>query len=107
MKSLIYDPKAKKKPTNLSINSDLLRQAKALKINLSRTLEEQLSQLILYRKRQAWKEENREAIQAYNQRIFFYISVSYRLFSVKHQHKRQNLSICCEISLFRATASEL
>jgi antitoxin CcdA len=69
MESRIFNPKARKKPTNLSINSDLLQQAKVLKINLSQTLEERLSQLILKKKRQAWKEENREAIEAYNRRI--------------------------------------
>lgn len=35
----IYDENAIKKASNLSINSDLLRQAKALNINLSATLE--------------------------------------------------------------------
>jgi antitoxin CcdA len=52
MESRIINPKARKKPTNLSINSDLLQQAKALKINLSQTLEERLYQLILDKKKQ-------------------------------------------------------
>ena len=69
MKSMVYNPKARKKPTNVSINSDLLRQAKALKINLSQTLEEQLFQLVLEQKAKAWKKKNREAIDAYNCRI--------------------------------------
>jgi antitoxin CcdA len=69
MKRMVYNPKARKKPTNVSINSDLLRQAKALKINLSQTLEEQLFQLVLDQKVQAWKKKNREAIEAYNRRI--------------------------------------
>ena len=68
MKIRIFDPEARKKPTNLSINSDLLRQARALKINLSKTLEERLSQLILEQKKRDWKKENREAIEAYNRR---------------------------------------
>jgi antitoxin CcdA len=68
MERRIINPKARKKPTNLSINSDLLQQAKALKINLSQTLEERLYQLILDKKKQDWKEENREAIEAYNRR---------------------------------------
>ena len=69
MENRVFNPKALKKPTNLSINSDLLRQAKALKINLSQTLEERLSQLVLDKKKQDWKEENREAIESYNRRI--------------------------------------
>ena len=68
MENRIFNPKAVKKPTNLSINSDLLRQARALKINLSQTLEERLSQLILDKKKQDWREENWEAIEAYNRR---------------------------------------
>ena len=69
MKIRIFDLEARKKPTNLSINSDLLRQARALKINLSKTLEERLSQLILEQKKRDWKKENREAIEAYNRRV--------------------------------------
>ncbi len=37
-----FDTHAPKKPTNVSINSDLLLKAKALKINLSATLESAL-----------------------------------------------------------------
>jgi antitoxin CcdA len=69
MKSRVFNSNARKKPTNVSINSDLLRQAKAMKINLSQTLEERLLQIILEQKRQTWKEENQEAIEAYNRRI--------------------------------------
>jgi antitoxin CcdA len=65
----LYDPNARKKPTNLSLNSDLLRQAKDLRINLSQTLERCLVQMLLEEKRRAWREENREAIDAYNRRI--------------------------------------
>ena len=36
----VCDPKAPKKAVNVSINSDLLRQAREIKINLSKTLEE-------------------------------------------------------------------
>jgi antitoxin CcdA len=65
----LYDPNARKKPTNLSLNSDLLRQAKELRINLSQTLERCLAQILLDEKQRAWREENREAIDAYNRRI--------------------------------------
>lgn len=69
MQMNIYDPNAPKKPTNLSLNSDLLRQAKAHKINLSKTLEQRLAELLLEEKRRKWKEENRDAIDGYNRRI--------------------------------------
>ena len=35
----LYNTNAPKKPTNLSVNSDLLNEAKALKLNLSATFE--------------------------------------------------------------------
>jgi antitoxin CcdA len=69
MENVLYNSKVKKKATNVSINSDLLKQAKALKINLSKTLEDRLAELLIDEKRRSWKEENREAINAYNRRI--------------------------------------
>ena len=65
----LYDPNARKKPTNLSLNSDLLRQARDLRINLSQTLERCLAQMLLDEKRRVWLEKNRKAIDAYNRRI--------------------------------------
>jgi len=64
-----YDRSAPKKATNVSINADLLQQAKALGINLSRTLEERLEQVVTERRRQLWLRENSEAIDAYNRRV--------------------------------------
>jgi antitoxin CcdA len=62
----VCDPKAPKKAVNVSINSDLLRQARDMKINLSRTLEEKLEQLLREERARRWKEENREAMEAFN-----------------------------------------
>lgn len=64
-----YDPEAPKKPTNLSINSDLLRQAKACHINLSQTLEQRLIELVRESHRQEWLVENQAALVEYNSRI--------------------------------------
>lgn len=69
MQTEIYDTNARKKSTNLSINSDLLRQARESHINLSRALEQKLLEILLEEKRRKWKEDNREAIEAYNRRI--------------------------------------
>lgn len=69
MRSHVYDPTAPKKPTNLSINSDLLQQARALKINLSRTLEECLASLLREEQRRRWREQNRDGIELYNKRV--------------------------------------
>jgi len=64
-----FDPNAPKKSTNLSINSDLLRQAKEQRINMSQALELRLAELLREEKIRCWKEENREAIEDYNRRI--------------------------------------
>ena len=50
----IYNPNAPKKSANLSINSDLLQQAKELKINLSKSLEEALTEKIIEQKERMW-----------------------------------------------------
>ncbi len=57
---------ARKQATNLSIRSDLLRQARARKINLSQTLEESLERILKEHDRQSWIKENREAIAVAN-----------------------------------------
>jgi antitoxin CcdA len=64
-----YDPNAPKKSANLSINNDLLQQAKALNINLSQTLEQRLAELVREARRQAWLQENQTALDDYNQHI--------------------------------------
>lgn len=69
MQENFYNTNAPKKPTNLSINSDLLQKAKDHHINLSKALEQRLVEMLLEEKRREWREENREAIEAYNRRI--------------------------------------
>ena len=64
-----FNPSAPKKAANLSINTDLLNQAKALQINLSATLERALAEAIRDKQRQQWLQENRQSIEDYNQRI--------------------------------------
>jgi len=65
----VYNIQAQKKAANLSINSDLLSQAKVLKINLSATLEQSLAAELRKRKEVSWRTENKQAIDEYNQRI--------------------------------------
>ena len=64
-----FDARAPKKPANLSINSDLLQQAKEHHINLSQALELRLTEMLRDEKRRDWIEENREALDEYNRRI--------------------------------------
>ena len=61
--------KAAKRAVNLRIDESLIDQAKALNINLSQTLEASLVELLREKQREAWLAENREAVDAYNQRI--------------------------------------
>ena len=61
-----FDIKAPKKPTNLSINSDLLSKAREMNINLSATLENELAKQLQIKQREQWLQENAKAIQAYN-----------------------------------------
>lgn len=65
----LYDVAAPKKPANLSVNSDLLRKTRALNINLSATLERALREEIAKREAAQWVEENRAAIQSYNDAV--------------------------------------
>jgi antitoxin CcdA len=67
--SAIYDETAMKKATNVTINSDLLQKAKAYKINISKNFEAYLAEVVKKREEQRWLEENREAIDAFNERV--------------------------------------
>ena len=62
----LYDADAPKKPTNLSINSDLLAKSRALNINLSATLEQALGQALARAESEQWRKDNKAAINAYN-----------------------------------------
>jgi antitoxin CcdA len=55
-----------KRATNVSIRSDLLDAAREAGVNLSATLERALSEELASVKRARWREENRDAIAAYN-----------------------------------------
>lgn len=65
----IFNPDAPKRPTNLSINSDLLQKARALNINLSQVLEQRLAELLRAAARQAWLDQNRAALEDYNRHV--------------------------------------
>ena len=64
--TLPYDQFAPKKATNLSINSSLLTKAKALKLNLSATLENALADEVQKAERTQWLKQNQKAISASN-----------------------------------------
>lgn len=58
-----------KRPVNLSINARTLEMAKELGINLSQTVETFLAAEVQRRYWERWNENNRDAIDAYNERI--------------------------------------
>lgn len=58
-----------KTAVNLSISEVVLREARALKLNLSQVLEEGLREHLKRKRAEKWLEENREAIEHYNARI--------------------------------------
>lgn len=58
-----------RKSVNLSIDAELLAQAKALKVNVSRAAEAGISVAVRQEKERRWREENYEAIEQ-NNRFF-------------------------------------
>ncbi len=58
-----------KRATNVSVRTDLLAAAREAGVNLSATLERALIEELAESKRKKWREENREAISAYNEHV--------------------------------------
>ena len=69
MQESFYNIHAPKKSANLSINSDLLQKAKVHPHQSFQVLEHRLVEMLLEENRREWREENRDAIEAYNRRI--------------------------------------
>ena len=77
----LYDKEAPKKPTNLSINSNLLAKARDLEINLSATLEKALESEVRQNTHERWLQENRKALENCNN-----FTAEHGLFADKHRH---------------------
>lgn len=60
---------AGKKPVNLSVDGELLNEARKCDINLSATLERALHEELRKSRRERWLAENAEAMAAYNQQV--------------------------------------
>ncbi len=75
-----FSAQAPKKATNLSLNSELLAEAKRLNINLSATMEKALAQEVAVRLQAEWLAQNAESIQAYNE-----LTEKHGLFSDQHR----------------------
>jgi antitoxin CcdA len=69
MQTHIYDISAPKKPVNLNANSDLIRTAKDVGVNLSQVFEAAVLATVKFRLEQKWLQENKGAINDYNSHI--------------------------------------
>lgn len=58
-----------KKATNLTLSADVLAEAKALGINISRACDEYLRGLVNAERDRRWREENAEFIAAFNRQV--------------------------------------
>jgi antitoxin CcdA len=57
---------APKRPTNVSLPSDLIDEARRLNINISQACERGLEQQVAKSRAEQWQEENRGAIEYWN-----------------------------------------
>lgn len=60
---------APQKPTNLSLNADVLSMARELGMNVSRTVDALLAEEVKRQYWLRWNEQNSAAIDQYNERI--------------------------------------
>jgi antitoxin CcdA len=60
-------PPSRRKPTNVSLDEKLVAEAKELGVNLSRACEAGLNTEVKQARERQWVEENREAIQGWNE----------------------------------------
>lgn len=58
-----------RRPVNLTIRSDVLDEAKALKLNTSQAAERGIIEAVRRAHEEEWLKENRAALEAHNQRI--------------------------------------
>jgi len=58
--------KSTRKPTNLSLDSALLKEAKALGINVSRAAEAGIAEAVKRHKQESWLKENARALVSSN-----------------------------------------
>ena len=69
MKHAHSKTRALRKATNVSLRADLVEQARALQINLSRELEARLEVLVKESRAAQWRKDNQRAIAAYSKYV--------------------------------------
>jgi len=58
-----------RRPTNITLPVELVAEAKALNINVSQACESGLAHSVAEARRVRWLEDNKEAIEAYNEMV--------------------------------------
>jgi antitoxin CcdA len=58
-----------RRPTNVTLPVELVAEAKALNINVSQACESGLAHSVAEARRARWLEDNKEAIEAYNDMV--------------------------------------
>jgi len=64
--AMMRERQVKKRAVNLFVDTDLLDEARRLRINISETLEHRLRNIVRVEQEKRWLEENREAIASIN-----------------------------------------
>ena len=65
----VYPPSDRRKRVNLTVREDVMKEARELGLNTSRAAEAGIEAAIREEKGRRWKEENRDAIRAHNERV--------------------------------------
>jgi antitoxin CcdA len=66
---MMRERQVRKRAVNLFVDTELLDEARRLRINISETLEHRLRNIVRAEQEKRWLQENRAAIEAYNQRV--------------------------------------
>jgi antitoxin CcdA len=66
---MLAKPPPKKRAVNVFVDTELIDEARRMRINLSETLERRLRMIVRADQEKRWLEENRAAIEAYNARV--------------------------------------
>lgn len=69
MRTRTRNAQPRRRPASLTVDAELLREAEELQIKLSQLFEAALREAVRQRKAELWREENRGAIDSYNEEI--------------------------------------
>ncbi|AQT47966.1 type II toxin-antitoxin system CcdA family antitoxin [Bartonella choladocola] len=58
-----------KKPVNLSLSEEVLKEARSMKINMSKAAEDGIIKALAHEKAERWKRENAAALESSNEYV--------------------------------------